>query len=62
MDKSGSTHIESIHSQSSTPPEMTDEIKQMGHRKGVVGTVQLLDGNDVVLIPTPSPDPKGKRP
>jgi len=41
---------------------MTDEIKQTGHRKGVVGTVQLLDGNDVVLIPTPSPDPKGKRP
>ena len=24
-----------------------------------VGTVQLLDHNDVVLIPTPSPDPRG---
>jgi hypothetical protein len=26
------------------------------------GTVQLLDDNTVVLIPTPSPDPKGKAP
>lgn len=24
------------------------------------GTVQLLQGGSVVLIPTPSPDPKGK--
>jgi hypothetical protein len=24
-----------------------------------LGTVQLLDSNNIVLIPTPSPDPKG---
>jgi hypothetical protein len=27
-----------------------------------VGTVQLIDHNEVVLIPTPSPDPRGKSP
>ena len=25
-----------------------------------VGTVQLFDHNEIVLIPTPSPDPRGK--
>jgi hypothetical protein len=27
---------------------------------GPVGTVLLIDHNEVVLIPTPSPDPRGK--
>jgi hypothetical protein len=28
--------------------------------KEVVGTVQLLVKNETILIPTPSPDPKGR--
>lgn len=36
-----------------------DEIT-MSPAKRTVGTVQLLVKNETVLIPTPSPDPKGE--
>ena len=41
----------------------TDFIEDTKDRHGdamAVGTVQLLDHNEIVLIPTPSPDPRGK--
>ncbi len=34
------------------------KLHHSGHR--AVGTVQLIDRNEIVLIPTPSPDPRGK--
>jgi hypothetical protein len=49
MDKSsGSSHIETY----STPQ---DEGKPQ-----IMGNVKLLQGNETVLVPTPSPDPNGK--
>lgn len=41
----------------------TDLIEEGKLRHGdsvAVGTVQLIDHNEIVLIPTPSPDPRGK--
>jgi hypothetical protein len=41
----------------------TDFIEDTKDRHGdamAVGTVQLIDHNEIVLIPTPSPDPRGK--
>lgn len=46
------------------PEAETIEAVEMGREPRVpgphgAGTVRLLDENTVVLIPTPSPDPKG---
>ena len=41
----------------------TDFIEEAKLRHGdaiTVGTVQLIDRNEIVLIPTPSTDPRGK--
>lgn len=48
----------------SAPEAETIEAVEMGREPRVpgahgTGTVRLLDENTVVLIPTPSPDPKG---
>lgn len=48
----------------SAPEAETIETVEMGRGArtqgaGGAGTVRLLDENTVVLIPTPSPDPKG---
>jgi hypothetical protein len=41
-------------------PISEDEISSVGvHQHNVTGTVQLLLDNETVLLPTPSPDPKG---
>lgn len=46
MDKSSETmHIES-----------QDEVKPQ-----IMGNVKLLQGTETVLVPTPSPDPNGKK-
>jgi hypothetical protein len=41
----------------------TDFIEEAKLHHGgslAVGTVQLIDHNEIVLIPTPSPDPRGE--
>lgn len=51
MDKSpASTHVERAES-----PRKADQR----HEPHIVGNLKLLDGNDTILVPTPSPDPKG---
>lgn len=46
-------HVETAESQGSP-----DEIEPLP-QKNVVGTVKLIVNKETVLIPTPSPDPKG---
>lgn len=46
MDKSDISHV-----------EIANEVQLSGHRGD--GQVELLRGDDVVLIPTPSADPRG---
>lgn len=42
------THIEWEEAPNNSPPQP-------------MGNVQLLQGNETVLVPTPSPDPNGER-
>jgi len=52
LEKSASKYIDAA------APAGEDDIT-IAPEKKVVGTVQLLVHNETVLIPTPSPDPKG---
>lgn len=44
-------HVEDVHNVSEDGEDVI--------RNKVVGTVQMYSHNETVLIPTPSPDPKG---
>lgn len=47
-----SVHIEDSASES--------VAKDVNHNKQRMGDVQLLQGSETVLVPTPSPDPNGE--
>jgi hypothetical protein len=53
MDKNGdvSSHVEDI--------DMVKQQASSNPNYEARGTVKLLDENTIILIPTPSPDPKG---
>jgi hypothetical protein len=39
-----------------------DDIGTVGEKKQVIGSTKLIDGDEVVLVPTPTNDPNGKMP
>jgi hypothetical protein len=39
-----------------------DDIETVAENKHVVGSTKLINGDEVVLVPTPTNDPNGKIP
>jgi hypothetical protein len=54
------SNMESKDAVSVTHADLVDDNLKVNHADPV-GTVRLIDHNEVVLIPTPSPDPRGEQ-